>query len=420
MNESLLQYFWNYKIFKSFDFKDTEGNVIEIMDFGEWNLDAGPDFLFAKIKTKNLCFVGNIELHLKSSDYLLHKHHLDKNFGNLILHAVYEHDRDIPHLVRNHIPTLELKSYIEPSVFEKYKILSSERTFIPCTPIFDKDKVPFQFAEHILLKKLEEKADVIAEYLKRYRNNYEAVLFHLLAYAFGLKVNAPIFLQTAQSVEYAVINKIRQNKTQLEALFYGISGWLNEPLDETMEIWKKEFDYLRVKFQLPDITITPKFLRLRPPNFPTIRFSQLASLYHRHQNLFSKLVKADDLGALYQVFEPISASEYWDNRYSFGKITAKEYPKILSKDFIHLILLNVVLPFKYAYYRDMQEDTPDKILSFYEKIPVEKNSIISEWKKMGLRINNALESQALLFHHKNSCSQKKCLNCGIGYHLLKT
>lgn len=419
MNERLLQYLWNYKIFSGFDFKDTEGNPIEIIDFGRWNFDSGPDFLFGKIKYKNVVLAGNIELHLKSSDYIFHRHSGNPEFENLILHAVFYHDTDIAALQQHNIPTLELKNHIDTDVLQKYESLLLHKEFIPCESIFSTDKIPFGFTEETLLKKLDEKATEIENSLKIHKNNYEAVLFHQLAYAFGLKVNAEIFRQMAESIDFSVLNKIRQNLTQLEALFYGLSGWLDNPEDEQMLLWKREFDFLKAKYQLPDLTFTPKFSKLRPPNFPTVRLSQFAALYHQQQHLFSVLMNADDVAALAAVFGQVKASEYWSQRFSFGKISNVENQKIMTSDFIRLVLINAVLPLMYAYHKNSDENIHDKILGFYRDLLPEKNSVTDRWKLLNVPINNALESQAFLYHYKNFCQYKGCLHCGIGLRLLK-
>ncbi|WP_228437920.1 DUF2851 family protein [Chryseobacterium sp. 7] len=214
-----------------------------------------------------------------------------------------------------------------------------------------------------------------------------------------------------------VINKIRQNPLQLEALLFGISGWLEDPKDETMKIWKREFEFIKAKFSISDLIFRPKFLRLRPPNFPTIRLSQLADLY-KHQNLFSKIMEAENADQLYHIFRSIKASEYWDSHFNFGNIS-KVQPKILSKDFIDLLILNTVLPLKYAYHRYHREEIADEIIELYKSIAAEKNTIITGWKKLGLDITNALESQSLIYHHKTNCETKNCLACGIGFKLLK-
>jgi hypothetical protein len=419
MTEKLLQYLWNYKVFNHFDFKDLEGNPIEILDFGKWNTDSGPDFLAAKIKINNIIFAGNIELHVKSSDWIFHSHSLDPNYQNIILHVVFQNDCEIDELKNKNIPTLELRNHIDENILWKYEKLLGENQFIPCENIFDSKKIPINFHEKNVLKKLEEKSLEFEKSLIQFKNNFEAVLFHSLAYSFGLKVNAFIFKQIAESIDFNIILKIRQNQTQLESLFFGISGWLKNPQDEPMKIWKREFDFIKAKFNIPTLKIHPKFLRLRPPNFPTIRLSQLTNLYFQHQNLFSKIIHVKSSEQLFEIFKDVKASEYWDNHFNFGKISTVDQPKILTKDFIELIILNSILPLKYTYHKYHNEEIASEILDFYKNISAEKNSIIDDWKKLGIKFKTALESQSLIYHFKNSCEEKNCLNCVIGFKLLK-
>lgn len=418
MTEKLLQYLWNYKVFKNYDFKDIEGNSVEIIHFGKWNKDAGPDFLNAKIKIKEVIIAGHIELHIRTSDWVFHNHSQDPNYQNIILHAVYQHDAEISDLNSKNVPTLELKNYIDQNILWKYEKLINGTQFIPCENIFNANKIPVNFHEANVLKKLDEKSIELEKSLEQYKNDFEAVLFHSLAYSFGLKVNAHIFRQIAQSVDFNVINRIRQNEFQLEALLFGISGWLDHPKDTQMIIWKREFEFIRKKFGIHDLIIRPKFLRLRPPNFPTIRLSQLADLYNQHQNLFSKIIKAESIDELYEVFAPVKASAYWDFHFNFGNISRYQ-PKLLSREFIELIILNTVLPLKYTYHKYHREEITDEILDLYKKSTSEKNTVTAGWKKLGLPVKNALESQSLIYHHKTSCEEKNCLNCSIGFKLLK-
>ena len=419
MNEKLLQYLWNFKIFTSFDFKDIEGNSLEILNFGQWNFNSGADFLEGKIKINKLILAGNIELHVKSSDWIFHQHSGNQDFDNLILHVVYEHDLDIEEFTEKNIPTLELKNYIDKNLIQKYKKLLDNVQFIPCEEIFDPKRIPFNFADETLLKKLDEKSENISLQLKASQNNYEAVLFQNLAYAFGLKVNAEIFQQFAVQIDFNVINRIRQNEEQLEALFFGIFGWLKNSEDEKTVVWKREFEFLKAKYNLVQLTFKPKFLRLRPPNFPTIRLSQLANLYYSEPNLFSKIINAKSKADLNLIFQNVKASDYWDNHFNFAKISPINHQKIITEDFINLIIINAVLPLKYHYHKNTNEENADDILKFYSEIPAEKNVIISNWKNLEVPINNAVESQAFLYQYKNFCVPKKCLNCTIGLQLLK-
>ena len=420
MNEEILQYLWNFKKFRCFDFVSVNGKSIEILDFGEWNKNSGPDFLFAKIKIDDIIFAGNIEIHTKASDWFFHNHSGNPEFGNLILHAVYINDCDIPELENQQIPTLELKNYVDETLIQKHQNLREEHSFIPCEDLFDKDKIPLFFEEEVLLKKLDLKSESLELSLKKNQNNYEAVLFQQLAYTFGLKVNAEIFLQLAESLDFSVIQKIKQNKVQLEALLLGICNFLDEPEDEMMKVWKREFHFLTIKFNINEVRINPKFSKLRPPNFPTIRLSQLANLYHYQPNLFSKIVEAKTIDDLYLIFDNISASEYWDNHFNFGKVSTVESPKVLSKDFIDLIIINAILPIKYFYQKNHNPEIVDDIFDFYKQLKPEKNSILDEWKNLGLKFGNALQTQAFLYQYKTFCTQKKCLNCSIGFQLLKS
>ncbi len=286
--------------------------------------------------------------------------------------------------------------------------------------MFNKDRIPLFFEEEVLLQKLDFKSESLEFSLKKNQNNYEAVLFHQLAYAFGLKVNAEIFLQLAESLDFSVIQKIKQNKVQLEALLFGICNFLDEPKDEMMKVWKREFDFLKIKFNINEVRIAPKFSKLRPPNFPTIRISQLANLYHSQPNLFSKIINAQTIDDLYLIFDNISASEYWDNHFNFGKISTIENQKLLSKDFIDLIIINSILPIKYFYHKNHNPEIVDEIFDFYKQLRPEKNSVLDEWKSLGLKFENALQTQAFLYQYKKFCTKKKCLNCSIGFQLLKS
>ena len=418
MNENLLQYLWKYKIFSKLDFKDTDGNPIEILDFGTLNTNSGPDFSLAKIKTKNIVLAGNIEIHVKSSDWYFHNHDLQKDYQSVILHVVYFNDTDVSELKEAGIPTLELKDYINEKILAKYQTLENQYQFIPCEKIFDAQKIPFLFSEETLLKKLDEKSIEIEHLLAQSKNNYEAVLFQKLAYSFGLKVNAEIYQNIAENIDFKIIQKISQNQFQLESLLFG-KGNLLEKETETNQKWKREFDFLKNKFKISEQTFPVKFLRLMPPSFPTIRFSQLAMLYHLQPNLFSKILKAKNIQELKSLFENVKTSDFWENHYTFEKASEEKIEKKLSDDFIEILLINAVLPIIYTYFKNINPEKTDQILEFYKNLNPEKNSIIYSWKKLNVKFSSALETQAFLYHHKHLCSYKNCLNCNIGLKILK-
>ena len=418
MNENLLQYLWKYKIFSKFDFKDTDGNPIEILDFGTLNTNSGPDFSLAKIKTKNIVLAGNIEIHVKSSDWYFHRHDSQKDYQSVILHVVYFNDADVLELKNAGIPTLELKDYIDEQILKKYQSLENHFEFIPCENLFEPKKIPLLFSEETLLKKLDEKSIEIEHLLNQSKNNYEAVLFQKIAYSFGLKVNAEIYQNIAENIEFKIIQKISQNQFQLESLLFG-KGNLLEKETEINKNWRTEFEFIKTKFQISDEVFPVKFLRLMPPSFPTIRLSQLANLYHLRPNLFSKIINSKNIQELKSLFENVKTSEFWENHYTFEKVSEEKLEKKLSDDFIEILLINAVLPIIYTYFKNINPEKTDQVLDFYKNLSPEKNSIISSWKKLNVKFSSALETQAFLYHHKHLCSYKNCLNCNIGLKILK-
>ncbi len=419
MTENLLQYLWKYKIFSKVDFKDTEGNPLEILDFGIINTNSGPDFSLAKIKTKNIVLAGNIEIHVKASDWYYHHHDKQKDYQSVVLHVVYFNDTDVSELKEAGIPTLELKDYINEEILSKYQTLENHFEFIPCEKIFEAQKIPFLFSEETLLKKLDEKSIEIEHLLVNSKNNYEAVLFQKIAYSFGLKVNAEIYRNIAENIDFKVVQKISQNQFQLESLLFG-KGNLLDKETEINKKWKKEFDFLKTKFQISDEVFPVKFLRLMPPSFPTIRLSQLANLYHLQPNLFSKILNARSIQEVKLFFEDIKTSDFWENHYTFEKTSEEKTAKFLSDDFIEILLINAVLPIIYTYYKNLNSEKTEQILEWYKNLKAEKNAIVSQWKKNGVKMKSALETQAFLFHYKHYCSEKKCLNCSIGFQILKS
>lgn len=405
MKEKLLQEIWNNKAFNPINLKDTEGNPIEILEFGTLNPNSGPDFLSAKIRFKDLIFFGNIEIHTKSSDWYLHQHHTQKEYQSIILHIVFENDKDISELRNRNIPTLELKNYISVELLESN---SSFFQFIPCEDIFDIRKIPEHFSKEIILKKLEEKDKEIQQMLTSTRNDYEAVLFQKIAYAFGLKINSDVFLQIAQNIGFNIIKKVIQNPFQSEALLLGKAGLLHSDAQEC-EKWRKECNFLKTKFKLNDVEVPAKFLRLRPISFPTIRLSQLSQLYYHHQNLFSKIINAEKVEDIKILFKNIKTSEYWENHFVFGKESLKSTKK-LSSDFVDIVLINAIFPIIYSYHKN-NPIVINKVINFYQNTKAEQNNIIKQWKNLGAEIHTALDSQCFLYLYKNYCSKKKCTEC---------
>ena len=394
MREDFLHFIWKYKKIRKAPLVSSQNETIEILSEGTHNHLSGPDFFNAKIKINEQLWAGNVEIHNKSSDWYAHGHESDQNYDNVILHVVWDDDVAIFRKGNSQISTLELKGYVSKEVFEAYQKLFESRTnkFINC----------------------QNEISSVNDFI------FKNWLERLLLRNFGLKINGESFQSLSESLPFNIVRKIGDNALQLEAAFFGMVGFLesDEILDAYYLHLRKEYQYLAHKFKLNNQTVQkPEFFKLRPSNFPTLRLAQIANLYSKNQNLFRKIIDAQSLDAIYEVFD-VQASEYWNSHFTFGR-ESKKSPKKLTKNFIELLLINTILPLKFQYTKHFNTEEEPSILEIIASIKNERNSIIDNFLSLGLGIANAMESQAVLQLYNNYCSKNNCLHCAVGHHLLK-
>ncbi|MDX1774745.1 DUF2851 family protein [Oceanihabitans sediminis] len=422
MQEDFLHYIWKHKKFSFANLQTTANEAVSILQVGTHNLHAGPDFFNAKIKIGEQLWAGNVEIHIKSSDWFLHNHEKDKNYDNVILHVVWEHDTEVYRKDNSVIPTLVLKQYVHTTALESYqKLFSKKQRWINCENDFASvSDFEFQnWLERLYFERLERKYQDIQSMLSASKNNWEAVLFKMLAKNFGLKVNGAAFLSLANSFDFSVIQKTQSKSPSLEALFYGQADLLNEDIQDPYYIvLQKEYRFLKQKFHLSSNSVSPlQFFRLRPPNFPTIRLSQLASLYHEQVNLFSKVINVKRKEEVYDLFQ-VSTSAYWENHFSFGKVS-KASKKKITKSFVDLLIINTIAPIQFSFAKQKGKLIDEAIVSIMQQVASEKNSIVSKFQDLKPISTSAMQSQALIQLKNEYCDKSRCLQCAIGNSLLK-
>lgn len=422
MKENLLQFVWKQKLFATKLLTGTNGELITILSSGLENLNTGPDFLNAKVEINNQLWFGNVEIHLKSSDWYVHKHETDQNYDSVILHVVWENDVNIYRKSNEVLVTIELKSIIKPAVLTNYmQLFNTPKNWINCEKdIVSIESFIFQnWLERLYFQRLENKISSFETIFKQTTNNWENTLFILLAKNFGLKINGEAFKNFAESFDFSIVRKVCSNEFAIEALFFGQAGLLEKNLDSEYFIQlKKEYDYLKVKFNCkPILGNQIQFFRLHPNNFPTIRISQLAQLYFKHQNLFSKLMTTNSMDEVYSLFE-ISTSIYWETHYTFDK-ESKKCTKKVTKSFINLLLVNTIIPLKFMYLKSMGDLNYTSVIEIIEQIKPESNSIIEKFKEFKIPCQNAMQSQALIQLKNEYCQKQLCLQCVVGNELLK-
>ncbi len=420
MQEQLLQFIWQHSLYNPTQLVTVEQEPVIVMHPGSLNTNAGPDFLNARIKVGNTTLAGNIELHIRSSDWQKHGHNADAAYNNVILHVVLENDLQ-EHNPR--IPLLILGSHISQSVLDKYGTLSGQSASIPCA-----SQLPFvryitkeAWLSRLLVERWEEKLVSWKELLDESAEDWRNLLYWRMAANFGFKVNADAFLQLARSLPLNILAKHKGNNLQIEALLFGQAGMLDEiHNDEYPQKLKAEYDYLRVKYKLHPIQAHLwKFLRLRPANFPTIRISQFADLISHSVHLFSQLIECNDIKQIRPLLEA-EASDYWKSHYVFDEPAEKEVAKKLGRSSIDNIIINTVAPIQFLYAQRVGDTKlQEQAIQLLDTVKAEKNHITDEWAGYGWPSRNASESQAQIQLYNNYCLPKKCLSCAVGLNILK-
>jgi hypothetical protein len=421
MKEDLLQYIWQHKVVLNQALHATNGDALEVIQIGQLNHHAGPDFFNAKIRINNTLLVGNIEIHTKASHWISHKHTANNQYDNVILHVVYDNDTPIYDKQNQPLLTLELKNYLNPSFLEKYSIIQKQKSSIPCEPIFI---LPTEFKlnswlNRLMVERLEKKCETIELLLQGNQNNWEQTFYLLTARYFGQKVNEQAFEWVAQNLPLNVIAKHKDKLSQIEALIFGTAGFLDKELkDDYLKFLQSEYRHLKKKYNLVSIDSTIwKFGKTRPSNFPSIRLMQFATFIYQSNHLFSKILKAESIKELIALYELKHL-----HIIHLAELSGHDFSKLkgdLGKSTINTLLINTVVPLVFLYGKlRFDEDKSQKALNWLEELQAEKNSVVLFWQNLGVKTNNALQTQALLQLKNEYCDHKKCLQCAIGHGIL--
>lgn len=421
MKEDFLHYVWQFQKFDVLNVKTVQGEPVTVVNAGQYLQLAGPDFFNAQVTIGSQKWAGNVEIHIKSSDWYIHSHETDTAYDNVILHVVWDHDTEVFRKDNTEIPVIELKHYVSKEVLANYNALSSVKSWIYCEKELESMNafVLDNWKERLFFERLERKSKPIAELAVATGNDWEAELFNFLSKSFGLNTNGEVFYAIAKSLPFSVVRRESFEFENLEALFFGRSGLLDAEYEDVyVKGLKQRYDYICHKYRIEPAYIDPlQFFKHRPDNFPTVRLSQLAQLYHKHQNLFSKIIEASSIEDVYKVFD-VQVPEYWQTHYTFDKASTKKR-KSLTHSFVDLIIINTIIPFKFAYSRSMGKEDTDSLITMLQQITPEKNTIIDKFKSFKVNIQSAYDTQSLLQLKNEYCSKKRCLQCAVGLELLK-
>ena len=420
--EPFLQYIWQHQLLEG-ELRTVDGLPVVVERAGLLNRDAGPDFFDARVRIGETLWVGNVEVHVKASDWNLHHHSTDPAYENVVLHVVYDCDTAITLQDCHQLPTLSLANHIPQAVWDNYDSLMAppKSLDIPCSDHLPQLSSFFMQSalERLTLERLESKCDNVRRILSDTHGNWEQSCYWMLAHYFGGMINGFPFELMARSTDLTLLARWRDKPQRVEALLMGQAGLLEGYFDdEYPRQLQADYDAICHAAQLKAIAgYLWKFFRMRPNGFPTIRISKFAQLICRSRNLFSRLLETPSAAELQQLFN-VTASDYWTHHYQFDRPSPGK-PKHLSPTFSNLLIINAWVPllFEYGNQHGMQL-YKDQAVAILEQLSPESNHIIRKWAAAGIRPDNAAQSQALLQLYNNYCQQHDCLRCQIGYKVI--
>jgi hypothetical protein len=415
MKEEVLHYLWKTKRLPFHQFTLTDGRKLEVIHTGTHNMESGPDFSNAKIKIDDLIWSGNIEIHVKASEWYTHKHQIDKAYDNVILHVVYYNDKAVE--VQNEkIPTLELSQYISRKELNSIqKFVTSKKRVVCSQQINDIDPVfVVKQIESTLHQRLKRKATLIQKRYVELECDLKQVMIEWIAQVLGGKTNGLPMIELCKQLHYNFLLRENENDRALILLF--LSGLLPDNRDE--KEWKIAQHYAN-KYQLKTMNpSTWKFFGIHAYSYPPFRILQFSHVIA--QDLFFQFLSVDIFQWMNWWMEwQFQLPEFWKKHTSFSHKEIK-HTQSFSKQLKELVIINVVVPFLYwqGVY-NQQSNKIEIVFELLEKIPAEQNNVTAYWNKMKLNVNSAFESQGLLELINEFCSNNKCLSCQIGTKILQ-
>jgi hypothetical protein len=424
MQEAFLQYLWQYQYFDKADLKTSRNEALQVIRPGLLNRNAGPDFANARVIIDGISWVGSVEVHIRASEWFAHRHDRDGSYESVVLHVVWENDKPVLHEDGTELPTVELRRRVSPDLVTLYRRLVHSAFNIPCASQLGSvpEIIRNSMLDRVVIERLEVKSGDVKALLDHNNGDWEETAYQLLARNFGFKLNADPFLQVARSLPYKFLLKHVDRPVQVEALLFGVAGFLVERSgSEYHRLLRREYGLLRGKYQLERSELHTsqwKFMRLRPANFPSLRLAQFAALITLRKNLFSNLVETTDVQKLSEWLK-VAQSEFWTEHYSFKK-RKRETVWSMGKASVENVAVNTIVPLLVAYGRSRDEQSYiDRAENILRQVAAEQNRITRHWADVGWEVKNAFDSQALIQLFNSYCAPRRCLNCSIGAALLK-
>jgi len=421
--EELLQFIWQQGLYEQHALRTTDGRPVQVLRSGRIQQHSGPDLEGAELRIDGQLWHGTVEVHIRSSEWNSHGHQYDPAYGNVVLHVVYEHDAEVRTNSGRLLPTVELMPRISGERIAMHQALMRGQGFVPCArQLSGMDHVlTGPWLERVLVERLERKTTAVEQLYEQLGRDASATLYHMLARAFGMKVNAEPFAMLAHALPLRMVQRYRDDALRTEALLFGQAGMLQvDHVDEHPRLLQREHALLQRLHGLRPMPLAAwKFGRMRPANLPTVRIAQFARLITRCDGSFADLLQATRADELYALLE-VSAGDYWTTHFTFDR-PSRSQPKHLGRIAAQHLIINALVPTLFALGRMLgRQPLCDRAMDILEQLPAEHNSLLEGWSILGLKADTAARGQALIELRNSYCVQKRCMQCTIARQLLRS
>lgn len=447
-----MQFVWQHRLWDYTPLQTADGKQVRIINPGTLNSDAGPDFFNASIEIDGQRWAGNIEIHIKASDWFRHGHDRDIAYDSVILHVVQEDDTQITRRDGSVIPQITVKCSAQGAARCNMLMLGSAAS-LPCAKtIASLDKVYHtEWLTALALERLYNKSDRILQLVKYTEGDWEAAAYITLARALGFGLNAEPFEVLAKNLPLKFLNRHRDELVTMEALIFGQAGLIPAPSDDEdgyVARLRQEYQFMSHKFSLHPLSIQWKLSRTRPQNFPHRRLAILAEKIHRGFYLIGRLddiitnfnrerensfvetrnyyphipePHTHEIPSLDDIRKEFSfpLTGFWATHYTFDKNSRGASPNALSASSIDRLLINTVIPLILARAIARSDfKTVELIPELLRTFRAEDNKDVRLFSSAGINCADALDSQAIIELRREYCEKNKCIYCRFGHRML--
>ena len=421
--EKLLQHIWQHRLIPPSELRTTDNRILQIINPGLLNTDAGPDFFNATVKIDDQTWAGNIEIHIKASDWYAHNHHSDPAYQTIILHVVLISDTHIKRPDGTTIPQFQLT--LSPDLHEAYEKLTNQSPYdLPCENTLH--TVPqiyiSDWINALAYQRVQQKADAINLIRTQLQGNWEESAYITLFRTLGASKNSDPLERLARRTPLSILRHQADDLFATEAILMGQAGLIPEKCEPGTYPYElmREYRHYAAKHALKPLPASSwQMGRMRPHNFPHRRIALMASIINRNPNIFRTLLNITTEEHLRELMQA-PLSDYWQKHYTFNPDSTEIKTAAVGATTRHLVMINAIVPLRYAYFNHLgNTESADNAIQALHAIPSEENRIVDIFKNAGLKSNTAFTSQALIQLRRNYCEPRKCIYCRLGHrHLL--